>query len=133
MAKFNVGYAEASHMSNVLRASKVFVNDQYQVTMAPPFLGHFPMGAPVPMVHLSIIPLNGQPVRSWSDLQAIKNELVGAENFAVEVYPAESRLVDCGANYHLWVALSPDHQPTFGWDKRKVLHDSRDSRVEEIG
>ena len=43
------------------------------------------------------------PVRSWSDMQRIKNEIVGTERVAVEVYPAESDLVDQANMYHLWV------------------------------
>ncbi len=43
------------------------------------------------------------PVRSWGDLQRIKNELTGPERVAVEVYPAETDLVDDANIYHLWV------------------------------
>jgi hypothetical protein len=43
------------------------------------------------------------PVRSWSDMQRIKNEIRGPERVAVEVYPPESVLVDSANIYHLWV------------------------------
>ncbi len=41
--------------------------------------------------------------RSWSDLQRIKNELAGPERVAVEVFPAQSQLIDQADVYHLWV------------------------------
>jgi hypothetical protein len=55
--------------------------------------------------HLWIRRHDGQPVRSWTDCQRIKREvlLTGAERAAVEVYPPESELVDSANMYHLWV------------------------------
>lgn len=43
------------------------------------------------------------PVRQWTHMQRIKTEIFGAERTAVEVYPAESELVDDANLYHLWV------------------------------
>jgi hypothetical protein len=42
-------------------------------------------------------------VRSWADMQRIKNELVGPERVAVEVFPPVSELVDQANIAHLWV------------------------------
>lgn len=42
-------------------------------------------------------------VRDWRHFQAIKNEVVGADREAVEIFPAESELVDAANQYHLWV------------------------------
>lgn len=39
----------------------------------------------------------------WSSKQKIKTQLVGPERVAVEVFPAESELVDSANMYHLWV------------------------------
>lgn len=39
----------------------------------------------------------------WRDLQRIKTELFGPERVAIQVYPAESELVDKANMYHLWV------------------------------
>lgn len=38
----------------------------------------------------------------WSDLQRIKDELCGPERVAVEVFPAQSQLVDDANCRHLW-------------------------------
>jgi len=40
---------------------------------------------------------------SWADKQRIKNELMGAERIAIEVFPKESELVNDANCYHLWV------------------------------
>jgi hypothetical protein len=53
--------------------------------------------------HLIIRRHDEKPVRSWIDLQRIKNELVGSDRTAVEVFPAEDDLVDQANLYHLWV------------------------------
>jgi hypothetical protein len=59
------------------------------------------------LIRLLIRHHTGKPVRSWHDFQRIKNELVGEETIAVEVYPKESALVDQANCYHLWV-IPPD-------------------------
>ncbi len=40
---------------------------------------------------------------TWAEKQEIKNELFGTKRAAVEVFPAEDRLVDAADVYHLWV------------------------------
>lgn len=52
---------------------------------------------------LSIGRIDGEAVHNWRDFQAIKNQLAGPEREAIELYPAESRLVDTVNEYHLWV------------------------------
>lgn len=58
--------------------------------------------------HLMVQRVDGEPIRSWADMQRIKNELLGCERFAVEVFPRESRLVDDANIYHIW-ALPQGH------------------------
>lgn len=38
------------------------------------------------------------PVRDWRDMQRIKDELLGPEREACELYPAQSRMVDMPTN-----------------------------------
>lgn len=74
------------------------------------------------VIYLSIKRLDQQPIRNWRDLQRIKNELVGPENEAVEMFPAESRLLDTANQYHLWVCSDPTFCLPFGFnDGRHVL------------
>jgi hypothetical protein len=52
--------------------------------------------------------------------QAIKNGIVGEECEAVELYPAESRLVDTANQYHLWALPSDLMRFPFGFRERSV-------------
>ena len=54
------------------------------------------------ITHISIRRQDRQPVSDWAHKQLIKNQLAGREVEAVELYPAESRLVDGANQYHLW-------------------------------
>jgi hypothetical protein len=96
----------------------VFINSRYQVNLTlfeiqPPF------GL---CIHLSIKTRDKAPVHDWRDFQRIKNELVGEEFEAVELYPAESRLVDTSNQYHLFCFR--DFKFPFGYKKREVCEDT---------
>jgi hypothetical protein len=52
---------------------------------------------------LSIKRRDKKPIHDWRAMQRIKNELVGEEYEAIEIYPRESELVDEANQYHLWV------------------------------
>lgn len=52
--------------------------------------------------HLTVRRRDGSPNIPWSDLQRIKDELIGEESEAVELYPAQSRLLDLEHRRHLW-------------------------------
>ena len=54
------------------------------------------------VVWLSIKRLDKEPIHDWRDLQQIKNEVVGEEAEAIEIYPAESRKMDVANQYHLF-------------------------------
>lgn len=53
--------------------------------------------------HLMIRRHDGGTDVPWADKQRIKDELIGVERVAVEVYPARADLVDDANMYHLWV------------------------------
>ena len=92
-------------------APHVFMNDLYTVRVrdASPF------------IQLDISRRDGEPYKNWRDFQRIKNELVGAECEAVELFPAESRLVDTANQYHLWVNPDVKFRFPFGYRRRIVL------------
>jgi hypothetical protein len=52
---------------------------------------------------LSIKRRDKKAIHDWRALQRIKNDLVGEEFEAIEIYPSESQLVDEANQYHLWV------------------------------
>lgn len=64
--------------------------------------------------------LGGEP--PWRDMQRIKDELVGTEAYAVQVYPRASDVVDQADVYHLWVL--PQELP-FGLHRENGLRKSR--------
>lgn len=70
-------------------------NDQY-VVMARrhPETGHY--------VRLSIRRDDRKAIRDWRHLQQIKNDIAGPEIEAIELFPAESRLMDTSNQYWLW-------------------------------
>lgn len=78
-------------------------NDLYQVQTRRCFNEQFKEE----MVHINIRRIDGAPIFDWRHRQLIKNQLVGEECEAFEVYPAESRLSDTANKYHLWAFVDP--------------------------
>lgn len=70
------------------------------------------------VAHLSLKTHDKQARHDWREMQRIKNELCGDETEAVELYPAESRLVDTANQYHLFVFK--DHKVQLGFQERLV-------------
>jgi len=74
-----------------------FANSRYQVLVKFERAKGWP-----PLVHLSIKANDKRCVRDWRDMQRIKNELVGPEAEGLELYPAESRLMDEANQFHIY-------------------------------
>ena len=103
------------------RGEVVYLNSRYQVSVTPrPYKDKsWP-----DMIELSIKRLDKDAIHDWRDLQRIKNELVGPENEAVELYPAESRLMDTANQYYLFVLADPKARFPFGFQERLVVAES---------
>lgn len=103
---------------------EVYLNDTYQVGLCRiPFIDGDRANKAAVLIRLSIRRLDRAPIHDWRDLQAIKNELVGPECEAVELYPAESRLVDTANQYWLWCYNDPTYRFPFGFsDGRRVSY-----------
>jgi hypothetical protein len=69
--------------------------------------------------HLSIKLNDRAVIHDWRDLQRIKNEIVGPEVEAVELYPKNSRVTDTANQYHLW--CFPEYDFPFGQNFREVM------------
>lgn len=92
---------------------EVWVNDLYQVSVERQPEQY--------MARLCIRRRDGGTInRDWRHFQRIKNEIIGPECEAVELYPAESRLVDASNKYHLFCCTDPAFRFPFGWIKRDV-------------
>lgn len=88
-----------------------YINDLYQVEVR-----RDPHGG----VHINIRRRDGFIGRDWRHFQQIKNEILGPECEAVELYPAESRLVDTSNKYHLWGHSDPKVRIPVGFPTRDV-------------
>jgi hypothetical protein len=95
-------------------------NDKYQVAI---FEAETSADFPA-MWHLSIKRHDRYPVFNWRDVQTLKNELIGPENEAVQLFPAESRLVDGANQYHLFCLKDPKIRFPFGFRERAVTGES---------
>lgn len=95
----------------------VYRNNKYQVAVRE---------VPCPwgdMFHLSIKRVDREPIHDWRDLQEIKNQLVGEEHEAIELYPAESRRVDSANQYHIWVLKEKGVKFPFGFNDRMITEE----------
>lgn len=110
MTAGNLSAEDAQQQIDWMKAQAVYVNNLYQVNIE--FMAD--QGA-----HLMIRRIDRQPIHNWSHFQQIKNELLGEECEAIEIYPKVSRLVDDKNHYHLWGSRSPAYQFPFGIESRK--------------
>lgn len=123
---YKVSLVEAAEMRRQALSEKCYSNGEYLVSVSEPhILPNWPS-----VIHLTIARADHQPVHRWADLQEIKNVLVGEEHEAIEVFPAESRLVDMGNQYHLWVFSSSGVRLPVGWNKRMVFKEMHDVSVD---
>lgn len=95
-----------------------WINDLYQVEVRR---------SEAQDVWLCIRRRDGYVGRNWRHFQLIKNQLLGPECEAVELYPAESRLVDTSNKYHLFGCSDPTFRFPFGYRFRDVQNG--DSKV----
>lgn len=98
---------------------EIWGNDIYLVFVTRTFKGN-PPGTP-PMTWLSIKRHDKEPCNDWRDFQFIKNQLVGPECEAVQMYPAESRLVDASNQYHLLCLKDKALRFPFGFNEGRVI------------
>jgi hypothetical protein len=106
---------------NMAKPDEMWHNDRYVV-----FVDRTPDNDLMPgMMHLSIRRQDRKAVRDWRDFQRIKNQLAGPEREAIELYPAESRVVDTANQFHLWVLPEGQCAPA-GWFGQRLVHSEAD-------
>lgn len=112
-------------MFDKIKRDKLYLSELYQVAIDKDPPHGFPG---VLMWHLSIKRIDKEPIMDWRDLQAIKDQLCGAEAEAVQLFPAKSRVVDTSNQYHLWVFMKggSTRLPKFpiGWTTQLVLDEA---------
>jgi hypothetical protein len=104
--------ASPAALAAIVDGSEMWLNNQYVAVVR-----RYPDGA---VMHLSIRRADRSAARDWRDLQRIKNEIAGPDVEAMELYPAEDRLVDTANQYHLW-CMHPGVRLPFGFQERSVL------------
>ncbi|MCR9209034.1 MAG: hypothetical protein NXI28_12445 [bacterium] len=77
------------------------------------------------VIRLAITNLDHSAKHDWRDFQRIKNELIGPDAEAVELYPSEDRLIDTTNTFHLWSPI--DHRFDFGFEKGRHVESSDES------
>lgn len=94
------------------KTTTLWINDTYQVQRRVMSDG---------LIHINIRRRDGAPIlRDWRHFQQIKNEMLGDECEAIELYPAESRKVDASNKYHLWGYADPKWRFPIGMKDRDV-------------
>jgi hypothetical protein len=109
--------------------AEIYVNDIYQVAV-------YRNEEADELVHLdelkgrctwlSIKRRDKRPVNNWQDMQTIKNRLVGVDCDAIQIFPAESRMINMANQYHL-IVLPSDAWLPFGWGFRSVDTENRNA------
>ena len=94
---------------NYLQRCIHYANDTYHVAVDQRAEHGF--GPSTDVWHLSIKRHDREPIHDWRDLQEIKNQVCGEHIEAMELYPAESRVVDTANQYHLWALVPPTGAP----------------------
>src|SRR5262252_5066149 len=74
----------------------------------------------LPAMEISVRRNDRQPVTDWRDLQRIKNEMAGPECEGVQLFPAETRLVDTANQFYMYAILDPRFRFPFGFRERMV-------------
>ena len=93
---------------------RVYVNSRFQVHITPRAsdeMGRFN--------HVSFKSIDRTARHDWRDIQRMKNELLGEDVEALEVYPAEDRLHDTCNQFHIY-AFEPGRTIPLGWTGRVV-------------
>lgn len=106
-------------MARIKEKRRVWINEKYQVAAIK-----FDDATFGPMMQINIRRRDGNVIfRDWREFQDIKNQLAGPECEAIELYPAESRVVDVNNKYHIWVILNTEVRIPIGWHiGRHVRH-----------
>lgn len=98
-------------------AGQFWVNDKYTVLERRSPVTNAE-GKPTTLVWLSIHDKARSANRDWREFQRIKNDIIGPEEECLELYPAESRMVDGSNEFHLWCVLGMKWP--FGFQERLV-------------
>jgi hypothetical protein len=112
-ATYSSDPAEHAKMMATADTHELFKNSRYTVNVR-----HLTGG----WTHLSFKRNDRNLIHDWREVQRIKNEICGPEREGIELYPAESRLVDTATQWHIWVAPEGVKIP-IGFDEGRTVLD----------
>lgn len=118
VAELTARGATADDITRLLAPEEQWANDQYVVFVTRAAPNDDDPGGWV--TRLSIRRQDRAPARDWRHLQQIKNEICGVDVEAVELYPAEDRLVDTANQYWLW-CMRPGTRCPVGWHDGRMV------------
>jgi len=134
---YTISKSKAKALLRSLKDDEIWTNNIYQVNVRRRTgQGYFDGSNEVyngfpkengEVVWLSIKRLDKDTIHDWRDLQQIKNEVVGEEAEAIEIYPAESRKMDVANQYHLFAFTT---QIPIGFVGRAV---ESSTKAEQVG
>ncbi len=91
----------------------LFINELYVVSVFKNEPHN--LGPDADVWHLSIRRQDREAIHDWRHFQQIKNEICGTEREGLELYPAESRVLDAANQYHLYVIMNDGVQVPVGY------------------
>jgi hypothetical protein len=115
---------QAKRILNKTVPDTIFINELYVVSVFKNESNDF--GVDVPVWHLSIRRQDREACHDWRHFQQIKNEICGPEYEGLELYPAESRVLDAANQYHLYVIMIKDVPVPVGYTD--INNNGRDER-----
>jgi len=124
---FNHPVYEREGLARLIPGLDIYLNDIYEVWVYRKKMADFLVHNELykgKCTYISIKRKDKKAIHDWRHFQEIKNELVGREVEAIEIYPAESRLHDNVNQYHLF-CLPLGTSFKFGWQDRDVDYTER--------
>ncbi len=126
----NIHKETINRLYEQMQREVLYKSEHYQVAIDKETQHGFP-GCVV--WHLSVKRNDKEVIFDWRDMQDIKNKLVGPEYEAIQLFPAESRLVDTANQFHFYAFVRgpesgsrKDRKPPripIGWTSRMVMND----------
>ena len=113
----------------------VYLNDIYEVWVYKNKMADFLVHNELfkgKCTYLSIKRRDKKAIHDWRHFQQIKNQLVGEEVEAIEIYPAESRLHDHANQFHLF-CYPVGTKVKFGWNFRDVNYEHQEGGHNKLG
>lgn len=119
MQKLGVQRKRVDKVLRDLKKQEQFANEKYIVAVSR----NIDNGFGLEMIELSVKRRDKEPIFDWREMQQMKNEIVGPECEGIQLFPAESRLVDTANQYWMYCFADPKVRVPVGFNNRSVSED----------